>query len=385
MKIVRLFLVAGIALGLAACNNDVPEVQDNENVLTIKVVPGGNLNGVRAQGNPSAQLTAESAVKTLEAWVFSGDNLEKYVSETISADSEIKIPKLTVGPKKVVVVANGNVGSQPNLTALLAVTKELSQNLDNGLIMTTEPKEVTLTPCEQANCNTATVTVTRVNARVAVVNVTSSFEADAAYDEFKLEEISMFNVRKNTKLFGTPLYSGNEYLYGVQYPITPENNNSYVGCPNYTGTANGAVDATLKDTYAEAISIKNGTALFTANENVYYYVNENDATEKQETFLVLKGKLYKNGTQYTLPGVYTNPLDGYTYYKVYVNAKKDNYTYDGPVGYEADGKIVRNTQYNISINLTKAGNPTPDQPEESCLDVTVTVEPWVVVNQSVQW
>ena len=373
MKIVKLFLVAAIALGMAACNNDVPEVQETGGMLTVSVVPTSD-PGDRLSGDLSGEIAAESTIHNYEVWVFNTNgNLEKYHPQADGNDAQIL--GLTVGAKEVVVVANGNIGTQPNKATLLAKTKDLSQNIAGGLVMTTEPQAITLTECDAAhsNCNTLTANVKRVNARVAVVGVKTTFEAAAPYKRFELAEVSMFNVRKTTNLFGASLINATSgFLFGSAYP-SPDN--SYV-----VGTA----EPTLLETMAPALNVT-GTPL-TATTAKYFYVHENDATAKQETFLVLKGKLYDavtGGNVYLLPGVHTDP-QGFTYYKVYVNATKDGYAYSG-AEVAHDGTVIRNTQYNITIDLRKAGNPTIDDPEEACLNVDIEVVPWVVVNQSVIW
>lgn len=373
MKIVRLFLVAAIALGMAACNNDVPQVQDNQGVLTVKVVPTSE-PGARLYGDLTNAIAAEGTVHNYEVYVFNlNGNLEKYHKQNDGQNAQIL--GLTVGNKKVVVVANGNLGTQPTQAALLAKTNTLSQDIANGMVMTMEPQAIDLTECDanHSNCNTLTANVKRVNARVAVVGVSTSFAAEAPYKRFELEEVAMFNVRETSNIFGTSLVNAtSEFLFGSAYPSP---NNSYVV---------GTVEASLLETLTPALNVT-GTPLTITNSK-YFYVHENDAETKKETFLVLKGKLYDaetGGNVYELPGVHTDP-DGYTYYKVYVNKTAPNYTYTGDA-VDHDGKVIRNTQYNITIDLTKAGNPTIDEPAEACLNVTISVVPWVVVNQNVVW
>lgn len=378
MKIGKLFLagVVALGLGLTACNNDTPEVQkEKAGTLTLSVVPGGQPS-TRLAGDLSGDgilapgLAAESEIKTVEVWVFAGGNLEKYQSGTLT-DSKIKVTGLTVGAKQVVVVANAALDTQPNLTTLQGLTKDLSQDLTNGLVMTAEPKDVNLTACTEDNCNTSTVEVVRVNARVALTCLNVDFQS-LPYDNFKLTEVAMFNVPKTTKLFGAPLVSApTDFLFGSAYPTTAL---SYVGCTGYTGTKTGTLNVNLAQANDET-----NPFVYVTNAP-YFYVNENDATE--QTFIVLKGTLWNGTEQYQLPGVHTDP-DGFTYYKIDVNLEKDGYTFVGTTA--KDGVLVRNTQYNICATLKKAGNPTIDEPEASCLDVTVTVKDWEVVTQNVVW
>ena len=384
MKIGKLFLagVITLGLGLTACNNDTPEVQQEKGgILTVSVTPISEPGaGTRIAGdiNAAALATAESAVKRYEVWVFNTNgNLEKYHQQADAANAQIL--GLTVGTKEVVVVANANLGTQPNKAALLAKTNTLSQSIEGGMVMTMEPTQITLDPCnaEHSNCNTLTAKVKRVNARVAVVGVSTSFAAEAPYKRFELAEVAMFNVRQTSNIFGTPslLSATSKFLFGSAYP-SPEN--------SYVAASEGIEDATLLEILTPALNVT-GTPLDAANSK-YFYVHENNATAKKETFVVLKGKLYdaaEDGNVYLLPGVHTDS-EGFTYYKVYVNKTMVGYTYTGDE-VAHDGTVIRNTQYNITIDLTKAGNPTIDEPAEACLKVTVSVVPWVVVNQNVSW
>jgi len=382
MKIGKLFLagVITLGLGLTACNNDTPEVQQEKGgILTVSVTPISEPGaGTRIAGdiNDAALATAESVVKGYEVWIFNTNgNLEKYQAFANSDPGQIL--GLTVGEKEVVVVANGNLGTQPTKATLLAKTNMLSQNIANGMLMTAEPATITLTECsaDYSDCNTLDAQVKRVNARVAVVGVSTSFAAEAPYKRFELAEVAMFNVRQTSNIFGASLLNAtSKFLFGGAYP-SPEN--SYVAAPE------GIEDATLLEILTPALNVT-GTPLDAANSK-YFYVHENNATAKKETFVVLKGKLYDaatGGNVYELPGVHTDP-EGFTYYKVYVNALMEGYTYND--GHTPDGTVMRNTQYNIAIDLTKAGNPTIDEPAEACLDVTVSVVPWIVVNQNVSW
>lgn len=373
MKLAKLFLVGAITLGLGlvACNNDTPEVDmEKAGALTLTVVPGGPSARLVGDISGNGILTAESAINTVEVWVFTGGNLEKYHSGPL-AGGKIQVDGLTVGEKEIVVVANAALGSQPDKATLLAKTKNLSQVITSGMVMTAEPFTKTLTKCTTEDCNDASVTVTRVNARVALTCLNVQFTG-LPYNSFKLTEVAMFNVPQTTKLFGAPLVTApSAFFFGSAYPTSAH---SYVGCVGYTGTKTGTVNADL----AQANDPDNPFVYVT--KAPYFYVHENDATE--QTFIVLKGTLWNGATQYKLPGVLTDN-DGYTYYRIDVNLDKAGYTFVGET--LKDGKLVRNTQYNICATLKKAGNPTIDEPETSCLDVTVTVEPWKVVTQNVVW
>lgn len=387
MKIGKLLLagVVALGLGLTACNKeDVTNVAaDGDGILEITVVPS-SIPGTRLSGNLSGNgvqpvgLAAESEIKFVEVWVFAGGNLQRYFRGEPNADKKVQVTGLTVGERSVVVTANTNIGSVANWTTLSGKIAELKQDIADGMVMTAEPKTVTLEEKPAGQCNETSVEVKRVNARVALIGVKTEFEDDAPYNKFVLHEVSMFNVRKESKLFGAPLVSGEDFLYGVQYPSKDK---SYVGCDGYAGTMTGTSEGSLAEAFSPTVNVTDGPITI-ANDSKYFYVNENDATTGQETFIVLKGKLYNGEDPYTLPGVITD-ADGFTYYKIYINAALDDYTYTA--GHTADGKIVRNTQYNLDVTLTKEGSDNIDPNKQTCLTVTVTVAPWTVVTQNVEF
>lgn len=395
MKIGKLLLIAVIALGLMACNNEEgPELPTSADAtISIKVFPSSDTPGLRATGNLSGNgiaavgLAAESAIKTLEAWVFVNGNLETYKTVTITdgAVTEIKDIKATSGTRTIVVAANAGIGTQTTLTALKAKTKDLSQTITGGLPMTAEPLEVTLQAGKNTygypvvtgenNLSTASMPLVRTNARVAIVEAKLDFTGitdPLVFDALTEVEVAIFNVPAESKLFGTSLATNSDYLRGATWPTT-QGSYDQVASTNEGTLIDGTITFPIVNTAAP-----------------YYYVNENTSTEtNQHTFIVLRGKPTLGddpAVPVKAPGLYTD-ADGYTYYPVWVNAIKDGYTYNTPelVGHTPDGNIYRNFQYNISLTIKGIGNPTIDPAEEAILDVKVTVAPWAVVNQSVTW
>ncbi|NLC86886.1 MAG: hypothetical protein GX680_08065, partial [Bacteroidales bacterium] len=265
----------------------------------------------------------------------------------------------TAGHKTMVVAANANIGEVENKTELLAKFAEtLSQDLNNGLVMTSEPVTMDLIGGKNQYGYKATDTkydndanqisedtrlpITRINARIALVGLTYEFNS-SFYNKFELTEVALFNARKASNYFGTTLYKGNDFLYGSAYPSTLS---TYVGSAGYTGTTyTAAADTSLAQVFtpnAEPTEL----ALVNAKNAHYFYAFENSAnteTDKEGTFIVLKGKLWNGDVQYIAPGLVTD-AEGYTYYAIWVNADDDMYNYDE--GYTPDGTIKRNTQYN---------------------------------------
>ena len=183
-------------------------------------------------------------------------------------------------------------------------------------------------------------------------------------------QVAMFNVPKETRLFGTSLAKNENYLFGAKWSST-------------AGAYEGANDTAAMATPILMNAVE-GLPV-TSDKAPYYYVNESSVENKM--FIVLRAKLYKDET-WVNPTDNTDLVDlymddeGYTYYPIWVNGKDMGYVYDN---YEADGKVVRNTQYNISLTIKGLGNPTIDPVDKAWLDVKVEVAPWIVVNQNVTW
>lgn len=411
MKILKFLLAGVIALGLMACNNEeVPDLTGEKDAsISIKVFPSSNGPSVRLAGDVSATGTAiaaaESAIKNVEVWVFAGDVLDGYKK---GADNAVEVTDIqaTAGTgRTIVVVANGNINSVSSLAAMKAKVRALGQTTDEGLVMTAIVENLELKTGKNQygydvapdinNLSITKLPLIRINARVALVGLSYVF-TDLPYDKFELTEVAMFNAREKSKLFGESLVAGRDdgiatqwdFMYGkpdggAKYPST---GSSYVGSDGYTGTtytANGWA-ALIQGFTANIPALPAGTLVAETNAHYFYaFENGTNTTANEGTFIVLKGKLFKGTTPYIAAGLHTD-ADGFTYYPIWVNADKTGYTYN--TGYtDNDGTIKRNTQYNISVNLTKAGNPTIDEPEDAFLDVAVEVAPWIVVEQDVEW
>lgn len=385
MKIVRILLVLAIAVGMMACNNeDVVEIIDGpEASVSVRVVPTSNGPSVRMAGDISGTLVAESDIKSLEVFIFSGGLPDGYgVATSTTTVTQVLNIATHAGPKTFYVVANATIGAVANEAALLAKTKNLPVVIANGIPMTSEGKSVTLVAGDnQYGFSTTTpnydaaktqhsvdtpVSLVRVNARVAIVAATLGAlptDQQAIFDELTNIEVAMFNVPKTSKMFVNPLAMNADYLFGEAWPSS---NNSYTV---------GTVEASFKET-GLSLPIVNTAA-------PYFYVTENTATDaKQQMFIVLRGKPTKGGVPVVAQGLYTD-VDGYTYYPVWVNATKTGYSYTGDN--TGDSKIRRNTQYNISLTIHGIGNPTIDPAADVKLDVNVSVAPWAVVIQDVVW
>lgn len=401
MKIFKVLLVVAIALGMMACNNeqDVPEISGEKDAsISIKVFPSSNSPGLRSVGDLSDEdattstgLLAESAIKQLEVWVFSGDVLTGYGT---ADGAEVIDVEAIAGASTVVVVANANIGIKASKADLLDVVKGLpvSDITAGGLVMTAEPIDVTLaagnnyygyTEAEvtaevgeaKTTLSNTPLAITRVNARVAIVSAVLDYESvpetqRAVFTHLGDIEVAMFNVPNQTKLFGPSLATNTAFQFGAKW-ASPDV--AYVGAD----AAESVSNPTLYDAVVDANALP-----IVPSKAPFYYVNENTSTEDaQKMFIVLRAKVYKGSDPVTsLVDLYTDE-DGYTYYPVWVN--KDGIS--APSGSIGDGNVYRNTQYNISLTIKGLGNPSIDDVDKAFLDVKVKVAPWNVVTQNVVW
>lgn len=386
MKLEKLFLLGAIALGLAACSNeDTPVVQQAKNAtMSLKIVQGGT----RAIGSPDDITAGESKIKRLDVFVFNGDAVDGHKQATGEDVTEVKDIAVTTGSRTMLVVANatadmGTITSKADLLSKVA-TDLATQTLENGLLMTSEvTKEFTIqagknyygyaagqTPAGNEISVGVPVKLTRVPARVALVSAKTQFEGSYEGFTFEPAQVFLFNAKKQSKYFGNPgaLVAGTELLSGVDLS-------------SFGGPLKPAAWETadyLKDAFTSLDIL--------SKKQVYYYVFENDASV-QPTVLSIKGKIKKSSADddYATATEFPGAIDsqGYTYYSIVVNANKEGYTYEGDT--PKDSKILRNTQYNISVTIKHLGKDDPTDPptEAATLDVKVEVAEWEVVGQNV--
>ena len=392
MKLRNLFLAAIVALGMVACNNEeVPQVNSGEGNLSVKVMPVSNGASSRLSGDLSGYgilppgLAAESAVKKTQVWVFLGNTLNGYGESVAGSLDEVKDIPVNVGQRDIFIIVNGGALNLAKLTSradIEAAVSSVPVDINtNGLVMTAEKITHTLVAGKNLIGYTSSdpdvtvldpnpVKVARVNARVAIVsailNLTDNPEQFDIFDKLQDVEVAMFNVNEKASIFNPNTASG-KWLYGSKWPALAATYEQDVA----TSEANTAFIEGTTTAYTMPIKIDNAP---------YFYVNPLEEVNKM--FIVLRGKAFKGNTPVVAEGLYTD-AGGYTYFPVWVNGKDFDYGY--ATDYTPDGKITRNTQYNISLTIKKIGNPTIDPVEEAFLDVKVEVEEWKVVDQNVEW
>ena len=359
MKKILLILATMVAT-MASCSKEQNVEKGNgTSALTVSiskdskaVYPGADL------------LTKENAVSTMEVLVFSKASKVKEKQQTISGSLTGTINGLTVGTKRVVVVANPPAALKAQLTAITnyddlndpdKVTLELtSQTVEGtGLIgpdnftMVGENDNVTLVA---GASNSATVSVERVVAKIKVGTITIA--PSTGYDASKLTLSKVYVQRvRSVSMLG----KSNWLLANTTTP------NFWLG-----GTTDNASVTTLAYPGRFSGNLANSGTTVTTNDNDFFYVMPNNVGE--------------NCTLLTIEGTYNGVKQFYVF--------RVNDVYDG--SNEETGKYIRNNrEYTLNITLKKIGDGStdPDVPSDpATLDVSVSVKNWVIVpTQSVEW
>lgn len=390
MKLRHLFLAAIVALGMMACNNeDVPAVVDGaEATVSVKVVPTSNGPAVRFVGDLDSDgllakgLAEEYAIKSTQVWIFKNGttSLVGYGVNGSNTDEVDGIPALAINSDIYIVVNGDGLSAATTKDQLEGLHTVVPTDITNkGLLMTGKLNHtlevggnaIGYTQSEKTGYKILSETkapVTRVNARVGLVDVkiTPTTEQVVLFDGLSDLQVAMFNVPEKSKIFGDAgsLKEMANFKYGQQWPTTKE---SYVG---HDDTEDKGI------VYLYDALTKVPTA---GKDAAYYYVSENDASEQM--LLVLRAKPMLGTNEVTnLKDIYTDE-NGYTYFPVKVNLDGIA-TATGNVG---NGKVYRNTQYNIYLTIKGIGNPTIDEVDKAWLDVKVEVQDWEQVDQNVTW
>lgn len=390
MKLIKLILSGAIILGMVACNSDdgIESHSKKDATVSLKITQVGT----RAIST-STLATEESNIKKIDVFVFNGNLIDGHKQVTSPTTvTEVNGVEVTTGTRSLVVVANSSVdltGISTKTDLLETVAADLAdETLEKGLLMTSEETEsFTLAagenfygyadngsiPAENKHSIGVPVKLQRVAARIALVSLDTQFTGSYDGYEFELAEVFLFNAKKQSKLFGESLVKGTEYLSGINLDL-------FNGALKPSGWVAEWEVPYLRDDFT-------GSSDIGADNFPYYYTFENDASVVP-TVISLKGKLKDASGNYVteedLPG--SIDTEGFTYYSIEVNATKGGYTYNDNSG-EHDSKILRNTQYNISILIKHGGKKDPTDPplEPAELNVYVEVVPWLVVNQNVEY
>lgn len=166
----KILMLAASALCLMACNKDLTDKSDNSFIpaqrATLKVAVCGH--GVPTKAD-EVQTADEAAVKTLQVFVFNGDQIDVYGSV---ANAKSLTLDATTGDRSIWALVNApDLKTTKTLTALKAAVSKFSDNAADSFVMVGHVDE-TLTAQSEVS-----ISVDRIAARVVVGKITRKMSA----------------------------------------------------------------------------------------------------------------------------------------------------------------------------------------------------------------
>lgn len=373
MKNRFLFLVGiGALLAMSSCSKDEENlvVKSGEPATLTLTIKGSDLSTkatVSASDLAAAGVGFDNKITRVTVGLFKQDANETtdVIQEGSLDNGKIEVKGSIVGNdanRNIVVVANANSGDFKgcsNKSAFLATIMNLTQ--DKTLLPMVGTSSGVLTKVKNTGTvgdGLASVIVTRLVARVQLVSLKTAFDAAGLYPnaKFKATQIFMYNaVGKLTAgeaVVPAQFLDGSSYTEGtspVVYPLLDDVNQEFPTVGEYKGI------------------------------NYFYtFPNGLDAPNyTNATRLVIKGKFYSDGDV-------TKTGDD-VYYPVIVNYFANPTVTQIPANGYNNG-IVKNTIYSISVTIRNKGVQGPDVIiDPGYLDVSVTVDPWISNDQSVDF
>ncbi len=343
---------------------------------TLKLtVTGGAVS--RATGTLPTQ-TDENEVSRVAIGLFdhSSHSTTLITEGTLAVDGTITIGSVpTPTTQDIIVVANAPSGAFKGVTtadAFRAKTLTLAQTANNLPMSGENVSGVTLTAGATA---TASVTISRLVARVQLSSLSTNFSPVGLYAnaKFSVDKIFLYNAASTSAV-------------GIVLPATQLVTTDLIHGWDGTKTSTGATG--LIDALSPAQDITS-TAYTTP---YYYYTFENyystgitSTSKTTATKLVIGGYFYPDAVN--APTTKT-----YVYYPAVINRSQT-----GTVITAVDGSsqpasvsntgIQRNNIYSVAATIQSIGVDSPDKfMEPAALTLTVTVAPWnLTVSQTVNF
>lgn len=283
--------------------------------------------------------TYETTVNNVQVLVFDSTGaLNAYVDADKSVTG-ITI-NTTAGSKTVWAVVNG-----PDLSSVTTAAALSSKAIDLGDNSTTASAGFVMagsTTCTVSSTTTASISVRRLVARVALQKVNNSLPS--SYGAITINNVTLINVVGNQNLNGSASISTWYNKMGRKDGATAssqiiDGSTNAASCPTLTFKSVGS-------------SVTNGGSLTPSTPYLFYtYPNSTttDATGWTESFTARKTRL-----------VVTATISGTKYYYPIV--------IDAP---------ARNTAYTVELTITGLGSTDPDKPVvKGSISASVTVQGW---------
>lgn len=354
----KLLFLATATLCMLGCSKQTTEPTSDLNTeLTVRIVGSDS----RAVGALPTDPT-ESTIKSVDVLIFApgADGALVNTYSFVANDLAAKKAKFSVkaGNVDIYVVANaaaGTFGAVTKKSEFTAIKATLAQAPD-GLPMVSETLNHTL----QMGPNTLAAQVTRLVSRVAIGSITVIPNLPNA--TFTPEKVFMLNA--NTE---------STFASSIAGEVTP----GTLGYGSMGATTPGGVlVADLGSNYTDV------------SDKAFFYIFENKGTgagnttkPTNPTRLVIEGKWDADGA-----GTAFTPVA--TYYAVTINEPvKDASNPNSNTSAGTDGTYVnRNTQYTLNVTIKGQGQDDPTtEPTNTSLEVSVTVDPWQLITQTVSF
>ena len=335
-----IFIMAAIAAIACSCEpeKDCLPCQEEKTATLNVSLDFEDDNHTKATSYVTSQ-TYETTVNNVQVLVFDSTGaLNAYVDADKSVTG-ITI-NTTAGSKTVWAVVNG-----PDLSSVTTAATLSSKAIDLGDNSTTASAGFVMagsTTCTVSSTTTASISVRRLVARIALQKVNNSLPA--SYGAITINNVTLINVVGNQNLNGSASISTWYNKMGRKDGATAssqiiDGSTNTASCPTLTFKSVGS-------------SVANGGSLTPSTPYLFYtYPNSTstDATGWTESFTARKTRL-----------VVTATISGTKYYYPIV--------IDAP---------ARNTAYTVELTITGLGSTDPDKPVvKGSINASVTVQGW---------
>ena len=335
-----IFIMAAIAAIACSCEpeKDCLPCQEEKTATLNVSLDFEDDNHTKATSYVTSQ-TYETTVNNVQVLVFDSTGaLNAYVDADKSVTG-ITI-NTTAGSKTVWAVVNG-----PDLSSVTTAAALSSKAIDLGDNSTTASAGFVMagsTTCTVSSTTTASISVRRLVARVALQKVNNSLPS--SYGAITINNVTLINVVGNQNLNGSASISTWYNKMGRKDGATAssqiiDGSTNAASCPTLTFKSVGS-------------SVTNGGSLTPSTPYLFYtYPNSTttDATGWTESFTARKTRL-----------VVTATISGTKYYYPIV--------IDAP---------ARNTAYTVELTITGLGSTDPDKPVvKGSISASVTVQGW---------
>jgi hypothetical protein len=418
MSINKLVFAGIMSVGLlASCaGNENAVTQESSEPAVIRLTLSTSSATTKAGGSTGTTIpstdgstanssTGEAKLNRVCVGIFDGNvNASKVVTIQDVSSPTTATPNTvntTTAAKYIAVVANAPSGYFKGITTLsgfmtkvadlgyttsadgntaYAIAGGVNSQLTTGLPMYCAVQQLNGGTTLAANSTTtASATLLRMVARIALTNITTSFETSGAYSGavFVPKEIFMYNANTtydwdNTMPSAASLQTG-ESTDASNALLSTLTSYSYLssGVLSLTGVA---PTTAYSGTATELVYLKDPLTSSTTDNPYFFYVFPNSSSSASSTTtatkIVIKGNWTFGGTTTTM------------YYPILINHAQTGTTITGTPG--TDTQIAANTRYGIKAVIRSIGVTSPaSNIDPASVSLSVSVSSWTDASQTV--